>query len=211
MKKIFSFFAAALFILNMVIAPASAEKTEWVDKDYNFKLAKKVIVYDLSIVDKTALPNDIMADLLKEDYMKNAQRPKFEIVRPTAPPNIGHPVEGADLYVIGELLDWHDDSYVRPGYTTWENKTMTRTYRHHDGSTYEDKYTVTVPVNHPPRTIYTSTVRVRFGVFDAKTGKRVMARDELRLRDDSRNGERGIFGRITKSFFDDFGKKLRRD
>lgn len=74
----------------------------------------------------------------------------------------------------------------------------------------KESYEYTVPVYYPPRTIPTSTVRIKFEVFDAKTNKLVMARDELRLRDDSDHGQKGIFGRISKSFFDDLWKKISR-
>ena len=71
-------------------------------------------------------------------------------------------------------------------------------------------YYITVPVVHPPRRVDTSTVRIRFDVYDGRTGKKVMSRDEMRIRDDSTRGEKGIFGRISKSFFDDLRKKIKK-
>ncbi len=119
-----------------------------------------------------------------------------------------NPNEAADVYIKAELLKWHDDSYIREAYTSWETKHAKRTKKLPNGSKIEEDYSYTVPVHHPPKTIYTSTVRLRFEVFDSKTNKRVMARDELRLRDDSYQGQKGIFGRITKSFFNDLGKQI---
>lgn len=180
---------------------ASAEKTDWSDSSYNFSSVQRVMVHDVKFTDTEELPNDLITEILNEDYLKTAARSRYQMVRSDS--------ESADIYVTAELLKWHDDSYVKPEYTTWEKQSITKERKHKDGSKTKDTTYVMIPVVHPPERVYTSTVRIRFDVYDVKTGKRVMARDEIRVRDNSKQGEKGIFGRIAKSFFDDLEKKLK--
>lgn len=201
----------ALCLLLLSAAPASAEKTDWADKDYDFSQIKSAIVCDIELTDKSEFESDLLELTLQEDYQKNAKRPKYkyltaEKAKVLSPDN---PKGAADVYIKAALLKWHDDAYIKPGYTSWERQTAYRT-KTVNGQKVREEYSITVPVQHPPQTIYTSTVRLRFEVFDAKTDKRIMARDELRLRDNSHHGQKGIFGRICKSFFDDLNKKLSK-
>ncbi|SHK38247.1 hypothetical protein SAMN05216582_10348 [Selenomonas ruminantium] len=203
-------FLCLLCLLLLPALPASAEKTDWVDKNYDFSKVHKALVYDIVLTDTSEFESDLLEQTLQEDYLKNAQRPKYQLIRPEKAAVLSpeNPQAAADIYIKAELLKWHDDSYIKEPYTSWETKTGSRTKKMPDGSKIEETYQYTVPVYHPARTIYTSTVRLKFEVFDAKTNQRIMARDELRLRDDSQHGQKGIFGRISKSFFDDLGKKL---
>lgn len=205
-------FVILLCLLLLPTLPASAEKTDWFDKDYDFHTIRKVLVYDAVLTDKAEFESDLLEQTLQEDYLKNAMRPKYQVIRPdkSALLSPDNPQLAADAYIRCELLKWHDDSYVKPAYTSWETRQVRRTKRMPDGRKVDETYDITVPVHHPEKTVYTSTVRLKFEVFDAKTGKRIMARDELRLRDDSHHGQKGIFGRICKSFFDDLGKKISR-
>ena len=50
---------------------------------------------------------------------------------------------------------------------------------------------------------------MRFDVCDSSTDEVIFSREEIRTKD-SANGHRGMFGRITKSFFDDLGKKVKK-
>ena len=201
-----------LCLLLLTSPPASAEKTDWVDKDYDFSKIQKAIVHDIVLTDKQEFESDLLEVTLQEDYQKNAQRPKYKVLTPAKAALLSpeDPKGAADIYITAELLKWHDDSYVKPAYTSWERQKATRTKKLPNGQKVEETYYVEVPVYHPPKTIYTSTVRIRFDVYDAKTDKRIMARDELRLRDDSYRGQKGIFGRICKSFFNDLNKKLSK-
>ncbi len=199
-----------LCLLLLPALSAGAEKTNWVDKTYDFHKIQKALIYDVVFTDTAEMDNDLLEQVLQEDYLKHAMRPKYRVIRPdkAAVLSPDNPNEAADVYIKAELLKWHDDSYIREAYTSWETKHAIRTKKLPNGSKIEEDYSYTVPVHHPPKTIYTSTVRLRFEVFDSKTNKRVMARDELRLRDDSYQGQKGIFGRITKSFFNDLGKQI---
>lgn len=195
-------------IIGMSVA--SAEKYDWQDKDYDFTKVKRVWVEDIVLTDTSEFPSDIMDKLLQEDYKKNANRLNEKLFRETNPYSIKYddPKSLTDVYIKAELVKWHDDSYVKPAQTRWESRRSTRTVRRSDGSKYEEEYYTTVPVYYPEKTIYTSTVQIRFDVYDTKTNAKILTRDELRLRDDSRHGQQGIFGRICKSFFDDLRKKL---
>lgn len=203
-----------LFILCLLaLCPltASAEKVNWVDEGYDFTKIKKALVYDIEVVDKSEIDSDLIEKVMQEDYLKNAARPPYKVIRPEASTVLtpGNPAEGVDVYIMAEMLTWHNDSYTKEGYTSWETRTSKRRVKRPDGSWHEERYEYTIPVYHPAETIYTSTVRIRFDVYDAKTGKKVMSRDELRKRDNSDHGQQGIFGRISKKFFDDLGKKIK--
>ena len=191
--------------------PVSAEKVDWADKSYDFTKVQRALVYELAFAEDSGLDNDLMEQVLQEDYQKNAARPPYKVIDPAKAQVLSpeDPHLAADVYITAELVKWEDGSYVKPGYTSYETRTSKRKKHHSDGSVTEESYDITVPVYHPEETVYTSTVRLRFEVYDSRTGKRVMARDELRERDASRHGQQGIFGRISKSFFDDLGKKLK--
>ena len=204
-----------LFLILLLLIPlsASAEKINWVDEGYDFTKVKKALIYDVTVVDKSEIDNDLIEAVMLEEYLKTAARPPYKMIRAdkTVAISPGSPLEGADIYIMAEMLKWHNDSYVKEAYTSWETRTSTRRVKWSDGTWHEEKYDYTVPVYHPARTIPTSTVRVRFDVYDAKTGKKVMSRDELRKRDSSDHGQQGIFGRISKKFFDDLGDKIKNE
>ena len=62
---------------------------------------------------------------------------------------------------------------------------------------------------HPAETINTSTVTLRFDVYDKLTDKLIMSREETRVKEVYK-AQRGVFGRIVKSFFKDFEKKVKK-
>lgn len=203
-------FLMALCLVFSAALPVSAEKTDWADSNYDFHKIQKALIYDIELSDTEEFESDLLEQTLQEEYLKNAMRPGYRVLdaQKAALLSPENPVAAADVYIKAELLKWHDDSYEKPAYTSWETQRSTRTRKLPNGEKIEDTYYTTVPVYHPPQIIYTSTVRLRFEVFDSKTGQRVMARDELRLRDDSHHGQKGIFGRICKSFFNDLKKKI---
>ena len=169
------------------------------------------MVYNFLNSDEKEFNDEVMLAVLKDEFWKQAKNFKnYTVIEGVGTPEVGKPIEGADLYIVTDLLNWHDDQYTRPGYTSWETRRHNRKVRRSDGSTYDEEYTTTVPVYHAPYTVYTSTVRMRFNVFDAKTGKRVFARDDNRDRDD-KNAQKGMFGRIVHSFFEDFNDKLNKE
>lgn len=201
----------ALFLAMLLCTTGvQAEKLDWVDKNYDFSRVKEAIIYDIELVDTDEMESDLTEKILLEEYLKVASRPPYKVMRPDSD-SILHPLKSADIYVKAELLKWHDDYYIKEAYTSWETVTRTRQVKRSDGSWVEEKYYDTMPVYHPAETVYTSTVRIKFDVYDVKSDKLVMSRDELRERKASRHGQQGIFGRISKSFFDDLGKKIKND
>lgn len=208
-------FFTSLLLLAFILCPAGvqAEKLNWVDSSYDFSKVKKALVYDIELTDTYEMESDLTEKIVMEEYLKTAARPSYRLIRPekAAVLSPDKPQAAADIYIKAELLKWHDDYYIKEAYTSWETVTSTRRVKRSDGSWAEEKYYETVPVYHPAETVYTSTVRVKFDVYDSKTDKLVMSRDELRERSSSRHGQQGIFGRISKSFFDDLGDKLKKD
>ena len=202
---------SGILLLLVVLCPltAQAEKVNWEDKAYDFSKIKIAIVYDVEIVDNSELPSELTEKVVQEEYWKTASKPPYKLIRPDDN-SVLYPQDMADIYVKAQVLKWHDDFYIKPAYTDWETRSSTRKVKRSDGSWYDETYYYTVPVYHPEQPIYTSTVRVKFDVYDNKTNKLIMSRDELRERDDSRQGQVGIFGRISKSFFDDLGKKIKK-
>ena len=204
-----------ILLLLFILCPfsAQAEKLNWVDSTYDFTKIKKALVYDIDMVDTAEMESDLTEKILLEEYLKTATKPPYRLIRPdkAAVLSPDKPSAAADIYIKAELLKWHDDSYVKSPYTSWETVSSTRRVKKADGTWTEERYYETVPVYHPAEIVYTSTVRVKFDVYDSKTDKLVMSRDELRERSSSRHGQQGIFGRISKSFFDDLGEKLNQD
>ena len=72
----------ALCLLLLSAALASAEKTDWADKDYDFSKIKSAIVCDIELTDKSEFESDLLELTLQEDYQKNAQRPKYKYLKP---------------------------------------------------------------------------------------------------------------------------------
>ena len=211
MKNLFKICFAVFFAFAFTLSVANAEKTNWEDKTYDFKRAQKVVVYNFTNRDTAEFNDDIMLQVIKDEFWKQAKNfHNYTVIEGQGAPDTGKPLEGADLYIVTDLVNWHDDSYTRPGYTSWETRHEKRRVHRSDGSSYDEDYSYSVPVHHPPTTVYTSSVRVKFNVFDAKTGKRVYARDDNRDRDD-KHAQQGMFGRIVHSFFEDFNSKLRKD
>ena len=201
--------SGVMFLLLMLCPLAThAEKVHWEDKAYDFSNIQRAIVYDIEIVDTSEIPSDLTEKVVQEEYWKTASKPPYKLMHPDKDAVL-YPQDMADIYVKAAILKWHDDYYIKPAYTSWETRSATRKVKRSDGSWYDETYYYTIPVYHPEKTIYTSTVRVKFDVYDNKTNKLIMSRDELRERDDSYHGQQGIFGRISKSFFDDLGKKIK--
>ena len=180
----------------------SAEKTDWSDKNYDFPSIWRVELKELKISSSAEMPNEVMEQVLQDEYEKIAKNKNYK--------NYKLVDEGADVYLDVEIMKWHDDEYIKPAYTTWETKEIEETKRHSDGSKSKKTRTIQVPVEHPARRVATSTIEVKFDVYDIKSGKKIMSRVDSRTRDDSERGQKNMFIRIAKSFFDDFSKKLKK-
>ena len=209
--------------------PASAEKTDWKDDAYDFSKIQRILLYDPNF---SAARGQSMTEFAEKiaasAYPQQAARGKCEVITLAQASRrlsllLGMDVDAlvrtdpvrakalldenilkiADAWVTCNVTDWKNGSYVVPERTVWE----TRTARSNNGN--RETYTYIVPVTYPPYTVTYSRCNVEFELYDARTGKMVFARRDARDKDDYDNQE-GMFERITKSFFEDVGKKARR-
>ena len=107
------------------------------------------------------------------------------------------------------MLQWENSYYIKPEYTSWEQRRIDRSYRNRDGKWVNDYYYVTVPVTHPPRRVDVSTLNMSFEVYETRTGKMIFGREDDRDREDY-EAQDGMYERICKSFFGDFGNKIQQ-
>ena len=194
-------FLSAIFLLCcfLITQSVSAEKTDWADKSFNFKAVKKIVLHNISDEAGLGSLGAIQKQKLLSSYKDGAKKLKCEVA-----------TEGeGDLYIECKIKKWHDDYYIIPEHTVWEQKTMYRTRRDRDGNKYEEKYYITVPVTYPPRRVDVSDLVVNFEVYDARTGEMVFGREDNRRREDA-EAQLGMFGRMCNSFFSDFNKKVKK-
>lgn len=226
--------AATVCALLLLPAAASAEKNDWSDGNYNFAAVKRAVVMNVALSDGIAIDSRIVQEKMRDEYEKNSQRLKCEILtedqaRRRVSANIGIDLDAlgksdpqkadalfkenmktvADIWVSGVVREWKNDFYIAPERTVWESKPQRRTVKDSNGNRREETYYITVPVTYPAHRVDFSRVNVSFEACDAKTGKMICGRDDNRDRDGA-NSQNGMFGRICKSFFDDLGKKIRR-
>ena len=114
----------------------------------------------------------------------------------------------ADAGVFANVDTWANNSYVRPARTVWEQKKETYTYYDRYGNRLEETRYIQVPVTYPPERVDVSTVQVSMQVYEARNNRMIFARKDVRDREDFQ-AQKGMFGRICNSFFEDFGKKIR--
>ena len=65
-----------------------------------------------------------------------------------------------------------------------------------------------VPVTYPPRRVDISTIEMTLQAYETRRGAMIFARRDVRDREDYQ-AQAGMYGRITNSFFEDLGKKIR--
>ena len=196
MKK----FLGVVFVLCCLLMPqiVSAEKTDWADKNFNFKAVRKIVLHNIQTETTLGNVGKIQQQKMLSSYLDGAKKLKCEVVSDG---------EG-DLIVECKITKWSNNFYIIPERTVWEQKTMYRTRRDRDGNRYEEKYYVTVPVTYPPRRVDVSDLIVNFEVYDA-AGNLVFGREDNRTREDA-EAQIGMFGRMCNSFFSDFGKKIKK-
>ena len=208
MKSI-KYFFGAFFLLTIFLIPqiTSAEKNDWIDKNFNFKSVKTVAVMNVTTEVDLGSKGNIFKQKLLSSYFDGAKKIKAKVLTEN---QIGQSnlSEVADLRVECTIKTFENSYYIIPERTVWEEKRRTRTYRDRDGNRQEETYYVTVPVTYPPRRVDVSDLVVSFEVYDTKTGQLVFGREDNRRREDDQ-AQQGMFGRMCNSFFSDFGKKLR--
>ena len=223
-------FSALLLGVWLVLLPqaASAEKTDWKEKAYDFSRVRRVLVYDVDL--SAAQSNsDLKTHKYKNDFPGFAKKLDCEVVteeqaRRQISLAVGVDLDAlartdpgraqalftenlpkvADAYIKSRVLKWENSYYIKPEHTVWEQKRVNRSYRDRNGNWVDDYYYVTVPVTYPPRRVDVSTLNMSFEVYDARTGKMIFGREDDRDREDF-EAQGGMYERICKSFFGDFG------
>lgn len=210
-KKIFG----VMFLLACLILPqtVSAEKNDYKDKYYNFRGVRRVVLMDISSNINFNKRGNLFIQKLRSTFRDNARKLKCDLItedeaKRMVEYNSRDLSNIADLYIQCYIKDWSDDYYIVPERTSWEKKKMYRTVRDNYGNRYEEEYYINVPVTYPPYRVDVSKIAVTFEVYDARTGRMVFGREDVRDRED-RSAQDGMYGRICNSFFQDLGKLIK--
>ena len=94
----------ALCLLFAAPLTASAEKTNWVDNNYDFHKIQKALIYEIELTDTEEFESDLLEQTLQEDYWKNATRPKYRPLdaKKAAVLSPENPQLAADVYIKAE-------------------------------------------------------------------------------------------------------------
>ena len=217
--------------LALLPQAASAEKTDWKDNNYDFSRVRRVMVYN---VDLTAanFSSDMKAHKYRSDFPEYAKKLRCEVLTEEQAWRrvslaLGVDLDAiartdpgraqqlfaenlsrvADAWIQSRVLKWENTYYIIPEHTEWEQKRIDRSYRDRNGRWVNDYYYITVPVTYPPRRVDVSRLNMSFEVHDVKTGKMIFGREDDRDREDY-DAQDGMYERICKSFFGDFGDKI---
>ena len=216
---------------------ALAEKQEWVDKTYDFSKVKRIVIFDPNILDK--LKNGINEKEIIEIFKSKAKIEKVIIIELSkicnniyldtginlVELNQQNPSEAlrildeslpkyADIYVASSVNEYSMGSQYNEGYT-YNTTSYQTSYVTGPGGTA----TIQTPVNQthtiPGGYVSVAYANVRFEVYDIKTNKAIFTRIDNRQRSNDTIFEHGkpkdLYGRITKSFFDDLSKKINKE
>ncbi|MBQ3726195.1 MAG: hypothetical protein IJR52_05830 [Selenomonadaceae bacterium] len=231
MKK---FFGVILLLAIMTLPQnVSAEKTDWFDRNFYFRNIRTVIVFDVTADRRADYGGSIALRNMQDTFFENARKHlrcnvmsesdarralgyelgmDLESMAYSNPQRARKIVEDnayriADAGVFANVEAWENNYYIEPERTVWESKRETYTYYDHHGRRHEETRYIQVPVTYPPRRVDVSTVQVSMQVFEARNHRLVFARKDVRDRNDY-SAQKGMFGRICNSFFEDFGRKL---
>ena len=217
--------------LALLPQAASAEKTDWKDKSYDFSRVRRILVYDLDFAG-TEFSSSMKEHKYQQDFMEYAKKLGCEVLTyeqawrrvslalgvdldKMAAANADQAMtlfqdnltRVADAYINSRVLKWENNYYIEPERTVWEQKRVDRSYRDKNGRWVNDYYYITVPVTYPPRRVDYSRLNMSFEVYDAKTGKMIFGREDARDREGYGEHD-GMYERICKAFFSEFGDKL---
>lgn len=227
-KKIFGvMLAAMLLILPQTV---SAEKVDWFDRGFNFRNIRTVIVFDPTVAYGMNYGGSVDMRNMQDTYAQNARKLKCNVITEAqARQELGYQLgmnlnamsyeqarqlimqnayRIADAWVTTNIDNLDHTYYVEPARTVWEQRRQTRVYRDSWGNRQEEVYYVQVPVTYPPRRVDRTSLQVTLEMREARNGSVIFTRKDVRDRDDY-YAEKGMFGRITNSFFEDAGKKIR--
>ena len=218
LKKIFGLFLLLAFMTLPQVT--SAEKTDYVDKSYNFRNVRTVVILNLRS-DADLRDISTAASLkIQDEYGKNSRKLKCRILtEDQARQMLGLTnastdrlknslVDIADMWVECNIKTWESSYHIMPARTVWEDRKRTRRIRNRWGDWEEETYYESVPVTYPPYRVDTSDIISVFEAHDARTGKIVFVREDNRSRDDQ-DAQKDMFGRMCNSFFEDLAKKVK--
>lgn len=210
---------------------ALAEKTDYVDKKYDFTKVNNILVLDMDFSDVDF--NSIRERSFNEVYLNKAKSSKLTVLdvdkvigkislacgqdldllaardEAEADRLYGEYLPNfADLYVEAELVRFYSDEIYHPPYTTWETKRDKVKVRDSDGELVEITEEYQVPVHHDGYYEDVFYVDVLLHAYDTKTNKEVFAREDSRSRVD--DDGKGMFERICGDFFNDLRKLAKK-
>ena len=230
-KKIFG----VMMLLAIMLVPqsVSATKDDWFDKNFYFRNVKTVIVFDVSVSPGVDYGGTIALRNMQDTFLDNSRKLKCTVITEaqayrTLSRQLGMNLEDiaysnplharqivmqnayriADAWVIGNVDTIANNFYVEPERTVWESKKETYYYRDRYGNRREETRYIQVPVTYPPRRVDVSTIEMTMQMYEARRGDLVFARKDARDRNDFQ-AQKGMFGRMCNSFFEDLGKKIR--
>ena len=228
-------FFGVILLLAMFALPqnVSAEKTDWFDRNFNFKNLRTVIVFDVTASPGVDYGGSVVYRNMQDTLYQNAKKLKCNVITESqAYRTLGYqlgmnlesiaysnPLQArqivmqnayriADAWTLCNVDRLANDYYIEPERTVWEQKKETRTYYDRYGRRHEETYYIQVPVTYPPRRVDISTLEMTMQVYEARRGDMIFARRDVRDRQDYQ-AQAGMYGRITNSFFEDVGKKIR--
>lgn len=225
---------SVFFSLTSIV---SAEKQEWVDKNYNFTKVKSVYIFNPALEQK--LVNGINEHEILEIFSKKAKLPEnikvitFEKVVENIKFDTGidvlklydkNPQEGlrvfnegisryADLVIGSRVFEYSVGREYREGFTFNTTEYQTAYVNGTSGSAAVNM-PVNVQHNVPGGNIPVAYASVRWEVTDTKTGKSVVVRLDDRAKGNptvfDNTKPKDLYGRISGSFFDFMSDKLEK-
>lgn len=115
----------------------------------------------------------------------------------------------ADAYVTAQLLAYQVGTGLIPAHTEWNSYSVRDVYYDRDGHPHWFYHDVSYPVYVPDAYVPIATVRVRFAVYDVKTGKLISYSEDARTRGSS-DDLRGVYQRILDRFFKNLKKEIQK-
>ena len=226
-RKIFGAILLLAIVLPQVV---SAEKTDWYDRNFYFRNLRTLIVLDMTVTPGIDPGGSIALRNMQETFLSDSRKLRCNVIseaqaRQQLSYQLGMNLNAmpyeqarhviidnayriADGWILGNIDNLANTYYIEPARTVWEQKRETRTYYDAWGNRREEDYYVQVPVTYPPRRVDVTSIQVTMQVYESRGGAMVFARKDVRDREDFQ-AQKGMFGRISNSFFEDVAKRMR--
>lgn len=223
-------FGAILLLAIALPQIVSAEKTDWYDRNFYFRNIRTVIVFDMTVTPGVDYGGSTALLNMQQTFLSDSRKLKCNVINEAQARQqlsyqlgmnlnampfeqarhviIQNAYQIADAWILGNVDNLANTYYVEPAHTVWEQKKETRSYYDAWGNRREESYYVQVPVTYPPRRVDTTSIQVSMEVHESRGGAVIFSRKDVRDREDYQ-AQSGMFGRISNSFFEDVGKKMR--